>query len=119
MDERLTYRTPMADRDEEIIREIESGAKQFILAERYGVSRQWVSAIWRRHLEGFDESLPTTYWRKLGLSLRAAHCLVNDGICTLDALRQYDLTYLARAPNVGAKTMAEYYELLAREETTP
>ena len=113
------YRTLMADRDEAIVREIENGAKQFVLAERYGVSRQWVSAIWRRHLEGFDESLPTTYWRKQGLSSRAAHCLVNDGIYTVDALRQCDLIMLARAPNVGAKTMAEYHELLAREEPTP
>jgi hypothetical protein len=114
------YRTPMADRDAAIVRAIESGTPQYVLAARYGVSRQWVSAIWRRHLAGFkDETAPERYWRDLGLSARAAHCLVNDGIYTIDCLRQWDMVMLARAPSVGAKTMTEYYELLAREETRP
>ena len=114
------YRTPMADRDDAIVRGIECGTPQYVLAERHGISRQWVSLIWRRHLAGFkDETAPVRYWRELGLSPRAAHCLVNDGIYTIDGLRQCDMVMLARAPNVGAKTMTEYYELLAREETKP
>jgi hypothetical protein len=84
----------MADRDDAIVRGIECGTPQYVLAERHGISRQWVSLIWRRHLAGFkDETAPVRYWR--------------------------DLIMLARAPNVGEKTMTEYYELLAREETKP
>lgn len=107
------YRAPNADRDEQIVRAIDAGVKQYILAERHGLCHQQISAIWRRHKKYIKDDSPLRYWRDLGVSPRAATSLVDEAIYTIEDLRAADLIRLAHARNVGAGKMAEYVELLA------
>jgi DNA-directed RNA polymerase alpha subunit len=112
------YRRPSADRDDQIVEAVKCGMMQRDIAKQHGLSSSYVSAIWRRHLESL-ENTPVQRWVRLGLSSRAAHCLVNEGIYTIGDLRGYDLLKLARAPNVGAVTMAEYFMLLTGHDADP
>ena len=57
---------------------------------------------------------PREYWLAMGLPTRAANCLHNEGIKTLDELAQVDLDDLMRIPNFGKKSLAAISELLAK-----